>query len=185
MKNVDRLIKLENNKSKVDIKIEQLKSKISLEKSRIRKKSDDQKKKHARILLSSKLFELVGKNSFSIYEIFTIGGLIVINDLQKYDSATLVASYNQIIEKAIKDKDYKRILMELGKDKYIEDRKIKKDIEPILQLIHAILFETTLLLDKSDLGKLKEQGNKYFIARRNIQVQKKINKALQNIYKGK
>ena len=185
MKNVDRLIKLENNKSKVDLKIEQLKSKISLEKSRLRKKSDNQKKKHARILLSSKLFELVGKNSFSIYEIFTIGGLIVINDLQKYDSATLVASYNQIIEKAIKDKDYTSRLVELGKSKYIEDRKIKKDIEPILQLIHAILFETTLLLDKSDLIKLKEQGNKYFIARRNIQVQKKIDKALQSIYKSK
>jgi hypothetical protein len=185
MKNIDKLTKLENNKSNVDLKIERLKNKISLEKARLRKKSDNQKKKHARILLSSKLFELVGKNSFSIYEIFTIGGLIILNDLQKHDSATLVASYNQIIEKAIKDKDYKIILMELGKDKYIEDRKIKKDIEPILQLIHAILFETTLLLDKSDLGKLKEQGNKYFIARRNIQVQKKIDKALQNIYKGK
>ena len=185
MKNVDKLIKLENNKNNLDLKIERLKNKIALEKSRLRKKSDNQKKKHARILLSSKLFELVGKTSFSIYEIFTIGGLIVLNDLQKHDSATLVASYNQIIEKAIKNKDYKIILMGLGKDKYIEDRKIKKDIEPIFQLIHAILFETTLLLEKSDLTKLKEQGNKYFIARRNIQVQKKIDKALQNIYKVK
>jgi hypothetical protein len=185
MKNVDKLINLENNKSNVDLKIERLKNKISLEKARLRKKSDNQKKKHARILLSSKLFELVGKTSFSIYEIFTIGGLIVLNGLQKYDSATLVASYNKIIEEAIKDKDYKSRLVELGKAKYIEDRKIQKDIEPILQLIHAILFETTLLLDKSDLIKLKEQGNKYFIARRNIQVQKKIDKALQNIYKGK
>lgn len=185
MKNVDKLIKLENNKSKIDLKIEQLKSKISLEKSRLIKKSDNQKKKHAMILLSSKLFELVGKNSFSIYEIFTIGGLIILNDLQKYNSATLVASYNQIIEKAIKDKYYKSRLVELGKSKYIEDSKIKKNIEPILQLIHAILFETTLLLDKSDLGKLKEKGNKYFITRRNIQVQKKIDKALQNIYKDK
>ena len=185
MKNVDRLIKLENNKSNVDLKIERLKNKIALEKSRLRKKSDNQKKKHARILLSSKIFELFGKSSFSIYEIFTIGGLIVLNDLQKYDSAILVASYNHIIEKAIKDKYYKSRLVELGKDQYIEDRKIKKDIEPVLKLINAILFETTLLLDKSDLAKLKEQGNKYFIARRNVQVQKKIDKALQNIYKYK
>ena len=185
MKNVDRLIKLENNNRDLDIKIGQLKNKITLEKARQRKKSDNQKKKHARILLSSKLFELVGKNSFSIYEMFIIGGLIILNNLQKYDSATLVASYNQIIAKAIKDKDYKNRLIVLGKNKYIEDRKIKKDIEPILQLIHAILFESTLLLEKSDLTKLKEQGNKYFITRRNIQIQKKIDKALQNIYKSK
>ena len=184
MKNSENLIKLESKKQDVDLKIEQLKNKISLENSRKRKKSDNQKKKHARILLSSKLFKLIGKTNFSMYEIFTIGGLIILNDLQKHDSATLVAVYNQIIENALKDEIYKSRLVELGKDKYIEDRKIKKDIEPILQLIHTILFETTLLLDKSDLGKLKEQGNKYFITRRNIQVQKKIDKVLQNIYKG-
>jgi len=185
MKNVDKLIKLENQKNNVDLKIERLKNKISLDKSRLRKQSDNQKNKHARILLSSKLFELVGKNSFSIYEIFTIGGLIVMNDLQKHDSAILVASYNQVIEKAIKDKVYNSRLVVLGKNKYIEDRKIKKDIEPTLQLIHALLIESKLLIEKSDLDQLKEDGNKYFIARRNIQVQKKIDKALQNIYKSK
>ena len=185
MQNAEKLIKLENRKKNIDLKIEQIKNRISLNNSQLRKKSDNQKKKYARILLSSNFFKLVSKTNFSIYEIFTIGGLIILNDLQKYDSATLLAGYNKIIKKAITNDNYKNNLVILGKDKYIEDRKIKKDIESTLQLIHAILIESKLLIEKSNLDKLKEEGNKYFTARRQINIQKKIDKALQNIYKGK
>ena len=96
-----------------------------------------------------------------------------------------MASYNKVIEKTIADENYKSDLIDLGKDKYIENRKIKKDIKPTLQLIHAILIESKSLIEKYDLDKLKEEGNKYFIVRKNIQVQKKMDKALQNIYKEK
>jgi hypothetical protein len=185
MENAKQLIKLENIKKNVDQKIQQVKNKILLDNSHQRQKENNHKKKIARTFLSSKIFKLVGNNSFSMYELFTIAGLIILNDLQKYDSATLVASYNQIIDKAIKDGDYKSELAQIGKERYIEDRTIEKDIEPALQLIHAILIEAKLLIEKLDLDKLKEEGNKYFIARRNIQVQKKIDKALQNIYKEK
>jgi hypothetical protein len=185
MNNKDKLIKLKNKKDKLDLKIYQIENKIRLANSKKRKIQDDNKKKLARIFLSSKIFKLIDKVSFSIYETFTIGGLIILNDLQKYYSAILIASYNQIINKALSDNVYKSYLINLGKNKYIEDRKIQKDIQPILQLIHAILYETTLLLEKSDLEEFKETGNKYFIARRNIKIQNKIDKALKDIYKGR
>jgi hypothetical protein len=47
--------------------------------------------------------------------------------------------------------------------------------------IFRVRYSPTTLVGHQ--AKLKEQGNKYFIARRNIQVQKKIDKALQNITK--
>jgi uncharacterized protein Veg len=183
MKNTKQLIKLENIKKNVDLKIQQLKNKISLDNSHQRQKENNHKKKLARTFLSSKIFKLVGNNSFSMYELFTIAGLIILNDLQKYDSATLVASYNQIISKAIKDGDYKSELAQIGKERYIEDRTIEKDIEPILQLIHAILIASKTLIENSDLDKLKEEGNKYFIARRNMKVQNQLNQFLKNIRK--
>ena len=183
MKNTKQLIKLENIKKNVDLKIQQIKNKILLDNSHQRQKENNHKKKLARTFLSSKIFKLVGNNSFSMYELFTIAGLILLNDLQKYDSATLVASYNQIISKAIKDDDYKSELAQIGKERYVEDRTIKKDIEPILQHIHAILIAAKTLIENSDLEKLKEEGNKYFIARRNIKVQNQLNNFLKNIRK--
>ncbi|MBK2341711.1 hypothetical protein IBE33_09330 [Francisella philomiragia] len=180
---INKLIELENKKEKIEKRISRLKNRVSLENSQKRAKEDAYKKRLAATFLLSDIFSLVKRVSFSRYEMFTIAGLIIMNDLNKYTSDILMASYNFEIQKCIRSKDYENELLLLGKDQYLVDRKISKDINEILQLINGIMIKCKRLIENSNLEDLRTKGQIQFVKIKEKQRQKKIELILNQLKK--
>ncbi len=79
-----------------------------------------------------------------MYEVYTIGGLVIMNELDKYKSSVLLASYNEIISKCYNSPKLKNSVSKLGQESYIEDRKIKKDIQEKLHFINGVLIKAKI-----------------------------------------
>ena len=107
-----------------------------------------------------------------MYEIYTIGGLIILNELDSYKSTVLLASYNQVIKLCF-DTITKNIIHRQGNQSYIEDRKINKDIQDKLCLINGILIRAKRLIEDSDLEQLHQIGNSEFIKKRKAKIEHK------------
>ena len=178
---IEQLEKLQNKNKIIKNKINQLENRLMLESNKQRHKENNRKKRLASTFLLSNIFKLIGQTCFSRYEMFTIAGLIILNKLDNYTSDILMISYNTIIRKAINDNKFKTELFNLGKEKYIEDRKIEKDIEGSLQLIYGILIHCSQFIESNDIEHLRTKGQLEFVQIKDIQRQKKIDEVLKKI----
>ena len=165
--------KLNIKKQKVDEKINFIMIRSRLKIARDRNKINKKKKSLAKIFLASDYKDINNKYIFSMYEFYTIGGLIILNSLENYKSSILLAGYNEIIYKCINNPNLKHIIAAQGKENYIEDRKIKKDIEEKLYFINGVLIRTKEFILISNLDKLHNIGNSQFIKMRKYKIEKK------------
>lgn len=179
---MNKLEDLYIQKDNIDSRILRLTNQIRIENSRKRKKDEQLKRKLAKIFLSSK-YKLLHKDVlFNAYEIFTLGGLIILNELQNYKSTILVAAYNIVCQKALDDKNYFAELKNNASLKYLEDRKIRKDIEEYLQIMYSIIIEAKKVIETSNITNLDFLGSRYFTQRKKNNIEKKLdqlNKILQ------
>ena len=127
--------------------------------SKKRSKEEAIKKKLALILLSSNIKSVVGNNTFGAYEIYTIGGLILLKKLDQYKSTIQLSAYNKIINKAHYDSIYKDKLLGIGAEQYQTDKKINKDIEHVFNTIYGIISESFDLIQTSDTEHLDKDGD--------------------------
>ena len=169
-----RIERLNNKKQSVDKKINILENRYKLKVTRERDKLNRKKKSLAKIFLASNYNDFDGKHIFSMYEVYTIGGLVIMNQLDKYKSSVLLASYNEIINKCYNSHELKNIISKLGKKSYIKDRKIKKDIQEKLHFINGILIKAKEFILDSNIDKLHELGNFQFIKMRKAKIEKKL-----------
>lgn len=142
----NKLNNLYKKKDSLDNKINIIENRLRLKNAKQRNKINNKKKKLAKIFLSSNYKLIAGKHIFSMYEIYTIGGLIILNELDSSKSTVLLASYNQVVKLCF-DTMRKNIIYRQGKESYIEDRKINKDIQDKLCLINGILIKAKRLID--------------------------------------
>ena len=163
---------LNKKKIMIDKKIAIIENRLRLQNTKDRNKLNLKKKSLAKIFLSSNLKSIAGYNNFSMYEIYTIGGLIIMHKLDNYKSTVLLASYNQIIKMCL-NTITKNIIYNQGKQSYIHDRKINKNIHNKLCLINGILIRSKRLIQDSDLETLHQIGNNQFIKIRKAKINKK------------
>ncbi|OIN85069.1 hypothetical protein [Francisella sp. TX07-6608] len=168
----NKIENLNNKKINLDKKITVIENRLRLQNSKERNKLNNKKKSLAKIFLSSNFKLIAGNNTFSIYEIYTIGGLIIMHQLDKYKSTILLASYNQIVKMCL-DTITKNIIYNQGKQSYLHDRKINKDIHDKLCLINGILIRAKRLIEDSDLEYLHQIGNNEFIKLRKLKLDRK------------
>ncbi len=168
-----RIERLNNKKQSVDKKINILENRSKLEVARERGKLNRKKKSLAKIFLASNYSDFDSKHIFSMYEVYTIGGLVIMNELDKYKSSVLLASYNEIITKCYNSPELKNIISKLGQESYIEDRKIKKDIQEKLHFINGVLIKAKEFILNSNIDKLHDIGNSQFIKMRKSKIEKK------------
>ena len=88
-----RIERLNNKKQSVDKKINILENRYKLKVTRERDKLNRKKKSLAKIFLASNYNDFDGKHIFSMYEVYTIGGLVIMNQLDKYKSSVLHTSH--------------------------------------------------------------------------------------------
>ena len=135
----------------------------SLKIARDRNKINRKKKSLAKVFLTSNYRDIDNKPIFSLYEVYTIGGLTILNGLENYNTSVLSASYNEIIHKCINNPTLKHIIVNQGKENYSKDGEIKKEIEEKLYLINGVLIRAKEFILKSNLDKLHNIGNSQFI----------------------
>jgi hypothetical protein len=167
-----KLNELNTKKQKIDKKISIVENRSRLKVARDRNKIKKKKKSLAKIFLASNYKEMDSKNIFSMYEVYTIGGLAILNKLENYKSSVLLASYNEIIHKCINNPTLKEIITNQGKENYSEDRKIKKDIEEKLYFINGVLIRAKEFILNSNLDRLHKIGNSQFIKMRKSKIKK-------------
>ena len=88
-----RIERLNNKKQSLDKKINILENRYKLKVNRERDKLNRKKKSLAKIFLASNYNDFDGKHIFSMYEVYTIGGLVIMNQLDKYKSSVLHTSH--------------------------------------------------------------------------------------------
>ena len=162
----NQLNELNTEKQKINIIANRSRLKIARDKNKINKK----KKSLAKIFLTSNYRDIDNKPLFSLYEVYTIGGLAILNGLENYNSSVLTASYNEIIHKCINNPTLKHIIVNQGKKNYSEDGEIKKDIREKLYLINGVLIRAKEFILKSNLDKLHNIGNSQFIKMRKSKI---------------
>lgn len=167
-----RIEKINNKKQIIDRKISIIENRFRTKAVKDINKLNNKKKKLAKIFLLSNYKLIAGRHIFSMYEIYTIGGLIILNELDSYKSTVLLASYNQVVKLCF-DTMRKNIIYRQGKESYIEDRKINKDIQDKLCLINGILIRAKRLIEDSDLEQLHQAGNSEFIKKRKAKIEHK------------
>ncbi len=178
---VNKNKKLEEKRKEIENKITIIENRISLENKKKRFKEDTFKRRVASTFLLSDIFKVIDKVKFSQYELFTIAGLIILNNLDKYTSDILMACYNAEIKKCLNNKKYELELYGLGKNRYIQDRKISKDIEEVLYLINGILIKCYELIENSNIEDLKIKGQIEFARIKEGQRKRKTDAILKKI----
>jgi hypothetical protein len=168
----NKLEKLYIKKQLVDKKINQLENRITRKNSMVRNKLNNKKKRLAKIFLSSNYKSISKQTSFSMYEIYTIGGLIIMNGLDFYKSTVLLVAYNEIIKKC-QNTIFKNIITRQGKSSYLINKKIDKDIDDKMFLINGILLGACEFILNSDAEELHKKGNLQFIQIRTQKIEKK------------
>ena len=88
----NKLNNLYKKKDSLDNKINIIENRLRLKNAKQRSKLNNKKKKLAKIFLSSNYKLIAGKHIFSMYEIYTIGGLIILNELDSYKSTVLLGA---------------------------------------------------------------------------------------------
>ena len=157
-----RLQKLFDKRASVESKISMLEKRSVLKKTKERSKENAKKKRLAKIFLSSNYKSVYTNNTFTMHEIYTIGGLAILNGLDKYKSTVQLASYNLIL-KQCHNTFFKNIIIRNGKNTYTVDRKIKKDIEERLHFVNGLFIRSMELIADSDIEELHTSGNFQFI----------------------
>ena len=114
-----------------------------------------------------------------MYEVYTIGGLAILNELESYKSSVLLASYNEIIHSFISCHTLQSVISNQGKENYSEDRKIKKDIEEKLYFINGVMLRAKEYILKSNIDRLHEIGNIQFIKMRKAKIEKKHKQVIE------
>ena len=180
MKESLSLDKLVAKKEKIDKRISILEHIAMLRSSKERGKESAKKKRLAKIFLSSNYKSVYTKNSFSMYEIYTIGGLAILNGLDKYKSTVQLASYNLIL-KQCHNTFFKNIIIRNGKNTYTVDRKIKKDIEERLHFVNGLFIRSMELIADSDIEELHTSGNFQFIKIRQNRIEDNHNKVINKL----
>ena len=179
----EQLSKLNNKKQKIDKKIDVVENRNRLKVARERNKMNRNKKSLAKIFLASGYRDIDSKHIFPMYEVYTIGGLAILNELDKYKSSVLLASYNEIIAKCYNSPELKNTISKLGQENYTQDRKIKKDIEEKLYFINGIMLRAKEYILKSNIDRLHEIGNIQFIKMRKAKIEKKHKKVIEYLKK--
>jgi hypothetical protein len=176
--------KLNTKKQKIDKKISIVENRSRSKVARERNKINRKKKSMAKIFLASFYRDIGDKHIFSMYEVYIIGGLVILNELENYKSSVLLASYNEILHKCINTPLLTDIISNQGKESYSQDRKIEKDIEEKLYFINGVLIRAKEFILNSNLDRLHKIGNSQFIKMSKANIEKKqkhIIKYLKNI----
>lgn len=168
-----KLNELNTKKQNIDKKISIVENRSRLKVARERNKINQKKKSMAKIFLASLYRDVGDKYIFSMYEVYTIGGLVILNGLENYKSSVLLASYNEILHKCINTPLLTDIISSQGKESYSQDRKIEKDIEEKLYFINGVLIRAKEFILNSNLDRLHEIGNSQFIKMRKAKIDKK------------
>ena len=115
-----------------------------------------------------------------MYEIYTIGGLAILNGLDKYKSTVQLASYNLIL-KECHNTFFKNIVIKKGISTYNTDRKIKKEIEERLHFVNGLFIKSMELISESNLEELDKSGNFQFIKIRQSRIEDNHNKVINQL----
>ena len=175
----EQLSKLNDKKQKIDTKIDIVENRSKLKVARERNKINHKKKSLAKIFLASSYRDIDSKHIFSMYEVYTIGGLAILNELENYKSSVLLASYNEIIHSCISCPTLQSVISNQGKENYTQDRKIKKNIEEKLYFINGVMLRAKEYILKSNIDRLHEIGNIQFIKMRKSKIEKKHKQVIE------